>query len=134
MKTVGYLWNDKGLEIVEQNGEMYVLYGWNGEGYFHCWKVLDSQGLDRAEEDLEYTLIPVYEELEEDEYIITRYDVHINQCQEIFLIIERGFYYEKNQGISKSNKRRMEKCYLYRVLQYTIFVVLHGRGFLHDTP
>ena len=78
MKKVGYLWNDKDLEIIEQDGEMYVLYGWNGEAYYNCWKVLDSQGLDRVEEDVEYTLIPVYEEIEEDEYIIVRYEIHIN--------------------------------------------------------
>lgn len=59
MKNIGYLWNDKNIEIVEVDGEMYALYGWNGEAYYNCWKVLDAQGLDRVEEDTEYILKPV---------------------------------------------------------------------------
>lgn len=60
MKFVGYLWNDKNIEIVEVDGEMFALYGWNGEAYCDCWKVLDAQGLDRVEEDTEYILTPIY--------------------------------------------------------------------------
>lgn len=59
MKKVGYLWNDKNIEIVEVGGEMYALNGWNGEKYFNCWKVLDSKGLEIAEEGKEYILKPV---------------------------------------------------------------------------
>ena len=54
MKRVGNLWNDKNIEIVEVNGEMYALSGWNGEKYYHCWKVLDAQGINSVEEDREY--------------------------------------------------------------------------------
>ena len=31
MKEVGYWWNDKSIELVEIDGEVYALYGWNGE-------------------------------------------------------------------------------------------------------
>lgn len=69
MKYVGCLWNNKNIEIVEVDGEMYALYGWNGEAYYHCWKVLDSKGLDRVDEDTEYILTPVVQgvgEVDED--------------------------------------------------------------------
>lgn len=84
MKTVGYLWNNKNLEIIEQNGEMYVLYGWNGEAYYDCWKVLDPQGFDRVDEDTEYILKPVYqgdgalnEDGDYDEYETISYEIYI---------------------------------------------------------
>ena len=84
MKEVGYLWNDKEIKIVEVDGEMYALYGWNGEAYCHCWKVLDSDGLNRVEEEREYILEPVVkgvgtpnEDGEYDEYENVDYKVSI---------------------------------------------------------
>lgn len=58
MKRVGYIWNNRDIEIVEINGEMYTLHGWNGEAYYHCWKVADEKGFDRVDED-EYILTPI---------------------------------------------------------------------------
>lgn len=85
MKIVGRLWNNKDLEIIEQDGEMYVLYGWNGDSYCECWKVLDIQGLDRVEEDTEYTLKPVIQGIGEpdedgcyEEYKTISYEISIN--------------------------------------------------------
>lgn len=86
MKIVGKLLkNDKDLEIVEQNGEMYVLCGWNGESYCNCWKVLDAQGLNTTEEDKKYTLKPVIQgngtqnkDGSYDEYKTIFYEIHIN--------------------------------------------------------
>ncbi len=75
MKIVGRYWNDNTIDIVEIDGEMYALYGWNGEEFYHCWKVLDSKGLDRVEDDREYVLTPVYEQIDEDEYQIVNYIV-----------------------------------------------------------
>lgn len=82
MKKVGNLWNDREIEIVEVDGEMYALYGWNGEAYYHCWKVLDAEGLDRVDEDKEYILRPVSRGIGEpdedgnyDEYEYVDYEV-----------------------------------------------------------
>ena len=36
-----YWWSDDNIEIVEINGNLYALYGWNGEEYNHCWKCAD---------------------------------------------------------------------------------------------
>lgn len=72
MKVVGYLWNDKDIKIVEIDGEMYALDGWNGESYLHCWKVLDEEGLKQAD-NKEYILTPVYDE----NYDVKNYEVVI---------------------------------------------------------
>lgn len=84
MKIVGKLWNDNNLDIIEQDGEMYVLYGWNGEVYLNCWKVLDNQGLDRVDEDTEYTLKPILQGVgtpdldgNYDEYETISYEIYI---------------------------------------------------------
>lgn len=84
MKHVGYMWNDRSIEIVEIDGEMYALYGWNGEAYNHCWKVLDIKGLDKADEDIEYILTPVVQgvgDVDEDgnydSYETINYDISI---------------------------------------------------------
>lgn len=59
-----YWWNDREIEIVEINGELYALDGWNGECYLHCWKCLDQFTADP--EDEEYEIRPIYGEPDED--------------------------------------------------------------------
>ncbi len=83
MKKVGNLWNDREIEIVEVDGEMYALYGWNGEAYYHCWKVLDEEGINRADDDTEYILRPISKGIGEpdedgnyDEYEYVDYEVY----------------------------------------------------------
>ena len=75
MKTVGTLWNDKDIQIVEQDGEMYALYGWNGEAYYECWKVLDEKGLNRVDEDTEYILKPIDVETESGDFETLYYEI-----------------------------------------------------------
>lgn len=60
-------------EIVEINGKRYALYGWNGERYLHCWEV-DEIGF-YVEDGKEYEIMPIYEEIDEDEFEITGYEI-----------------------------------------------------------
>ena len=76
MKTAGYWWNDKSIELVEIDGEVYALYGWNGEEYGNCWKCTGEFLMDASEE--EYTLKPIYEEVAEGEWEIVNYEVSRN--------------------------------------------------------
>ena len=86
MKLVGKYWNDNTKDVVEVDGEMYVLHGWNGEKFYHCWKVLDCNGLDFAENiEKSYILTPVYkgvgepdEEGNYDEFEVVDYIVNAN--------------------------------------------------------
>lgn len=74
MKVVGKYWNDKNLDIVEVNGEYYVINDdWNGEHYFGCWKVLDVNGIEKAD-DNSYILTPKYMK-KEDDFEIVDYEV-----------------------------------------------------------
>lgn len=59
MIVVGSLWNNRDIKIVEVDGELFAVNGWNGESYRDCWKVLDVEGLEQAD-DKEYILTPVY--------------------------------------------------------------------------
>lgn len=58
MKIVGTWLFDKSIELVELQGEVYALAGWDGEKYGACWKctgpgyMYDAPG--------RYTLTPVY--------------------------------------------------------------------------
>lgn len=38
MKHVGYWWNDSNIELIEQGGRVFALYGWNGEAFTNCWE------------------------------------------------------------------------------------------------
>ena len=61
-KNVGNWWNDKGIELVEIDGETFALNGWNGETYLKCWKCLGEDLMDASEE--EYQITPIYEDEE----------------------------------------------------------------------
>jgi hypothetical protein len=53
-------WNDKNINIVEIEGELYALHGWNGEAYIYSWKCADRF---TAIGDEEYEIKPVYDEI-----------------------------------------------------------------------
>lgn len=72
-KTVGRWWNDKSIELVEIDGEVYALYGWNGEEFTKSWKCTGDYYMDASKE--EYTVKPIYEEVDEDEFEIIDYEV-----------------------------------------------------------
>lgn len=57
-KHRGWWFNDSGGEIIEINKRYYVLNGWNGESYGHCWECLTKTKM--ADSETEYTLKPVY--------------------------------------------------------------------------
>lgn len=52
-------WNNNDIEIVEIDGELYALNGWNGEKWVHCWKCIDR--FTAAEEDAAYEIVPIYD-------------------------------------------------------------------------
>lgn len=58
------------------DGEVYALYGWNGEEYGSCWKCTGEFLTEASRE--EYTLKPVYKEVAEDEWEIVNYEVTRN--------------------------------------------------------
>lgn len=58
VKHVGWWMNDPSCEIVGIEGKYYVLNGWNGEKYGHCWECLTKTKM--ADSETEYTLTPVY--------------------------------------------------------------------------
>ena len=52
-------WFESDIDIVNIDGELYALDGWNGEKYLHCWKCLDRYTADP--DDREYEVTPVYD-------------------------------------------------------------------------
>lgn len=73
MKHIGYWWADNNIEMVEINGSVYALYGWNGDRYTKCWKCFGKYYMDASKEI--YELLPVYNCVGEDEYEIVDYIV-----------------------------------------------------------
>jgi DNA-binding Xre family transcriptional regulator len=74
-KNVGSWWNDKSIELVDIEGTVYALNGWNGEKYMNAWKCTGEDYMDASEE--EYIITPVYsdEENEHGVYEIVGYEV-----------------------------------------------------------
>jgi len=52
-------WFESNIDIVEIDGELYALNGWNGEKWVHCWKCFDSH--TQALENKEYEIAPIYD-------------------------------------------------------------------------
>lgn len=59
-KTVGNWWNARDIELIEKNGEIYRLDGWNGYQYNDCWKCGGKYNMDVIEEGI--VIVPVYSE------------------------------------------------------------------------
>ena len=57
-KHCGYWMGNPSCEIIGINGHYYVLNGWNGIEYGHCWECLTKTKM--LDSDKEYTLTPVY--------------------------------------------------------------------------
>lgn len=74
-KTVGTWWNDKSIELVDIEGDVYALNGWNGEKYMNAWKCTGEDYMDASEE--EYVITPVYNDKEDEfgVYEIVGYEV-----------------------------------------------------------
>lgn len=58
-KNVGHWWADKSIGLIEINGKVYALSGWNGEKYLECWECTGEDLMDAGEE--EYILVPNYD-------------------------------------------------------------------------
>lgn len=60
MKMIGTWWNDRNIDLVEVEGRIYALSGWNGECYLKCWECTGEYNMDASKE--EYILSPIYGE------------------------------------------------------------------------
>lgn len=67
---VGTWWNDSSIHLIEKDGNIYALAGWNGESYCNSWKVIED-GLTASEED--YIITPIYKQLGEDDFEVIDY-------------------------------------------------------------
>lgn len=72
-KTVGRWWNSNDIEMIDLEGKVYALHGWNGEAYKKSWECLGEYHMDASEET--YTITPVTEEVAEDEFETIGYEV-----------------------------------------------------------
>lgn len=63
-KTVGNWWADKEIELVEIDGKVYALNGWNGEKYIDCWEAIGEDHAEASEE--KYEITPISEEVDGD--------------------------------------------------------------------
>ena len=39
-------WFESDIDVVEIDGNLYALNGWNGEKWAHCWRCIDFQDAD----------------------------------------------------------------------------------------
>lgn len=72
-KNVGRWWNDKEIELVEIDGKVYALNGWNGEKYLDSWEVAKNDYTDIINDG--FTIKPEYKEVEDGEFEIVGYTV-----------------------------------------------------------
>lgn len=72
-KNVGTWWNNRDIDLVEIEGAVYALHGWNGETYLHSWKCSGEFNTDASEE--EYAITPIFKQIEEDEFEVVGYEV-----------------------------------------------------------
>lgn len=68
-----YWWTGDNIEIVEIEGKLYALYGWNGEKYLHCWECIDKYTAVDSEE--EYEIKPIYVENSDGDFDIVGYEI-----------------------------------------------------------
>ena len=73
MKKMGTWWRNKNIDLVEVEGKIYALYGWNGEKYYNCWIVSGENHTEASKE--KYVLTPIYKEIGDEEYEIYDYIV-----------------------------------------------------------
>lgn len=57
-RHVGYWLRDKAKEIIKLGSRFFVLDGWNGTVYMHCFEALTATKM--AEPNVEYILTPIY--------------------------------------------------------------------------
>lgn len=57
VKNIGTWWNSRNIDLVEVDGKVYALHGWNGEEYRDCWECLGENHMDAGEN---YCLRPIH--------------------------------------------------------------------------
>ncbi|MBP1971563.1 hypothetical protein J2Z83_003714 [Virgibacillus natechei] len=62
-KNVGTWWNDKDIDLVEIDGTVYALHGWNGEKFNNCWICTGEYNMVASEEEFE--IEPIYSDDED---------------------------------------------------------------------
>lgn len=65
MKIIGKWWANKNIDLLEYEGKVYALNGWNGHEYGNCWMCEGEYNLEAGEES--YTITPEIGEYLEDE-------------------------------------------------------------------
>lgn len=75
--VIGKFWNEKSYKIISDGKDFYVLNEneWNGEKWYKCWRVLDLNGYEEAQDKATYTIEPVYKQNDEDDFDIVDYKV-----------------------------------------------------------
>lgn len=58
IEPIGVWHSDRNIDLIELNGAVFALYGWNGEKYTDCWKCSGEYNMTASKES--YTLTPVY--------------------------------------------------------------------------
>lgn len=58
VKIIGKWWNDASIDLVELDGTVYALNGWNGEVFTECWECFGDFFNEAGEKS--YTLQPIY--------------------------------------------------------------------------
>ncbi|HZH58264.1 MAG TPA: hypothetical protein VEY70_01515 [Metabacillus sp.] len=72
-KNVGKWWNDHNVKLIEIDGTVYALHGWNGEEFTDCWECVGDDLMDVGKTGI--MIRPIYEEVEEDEFEIVGYQI-----------------------------------------------------------
>lgn len=71
-REVGKWWNDKSINLVEKDGSVYALNGWNGESYTDSWKCSGKHNMDASTET--YNVKPIYKQVGE-EFELVDYEI-----------------------------------------------------------
>ena len=58
LTPIDHWWNDPSIPIVEIDGRLFALSGWNGRSYRHCWEV-EPHDHRLKTDDREYIITPV---------------------------------------------------------------------------
>lgn len=72
-KYAGRWWQNPNIDMVEIDGAVYALNGWNGEQYTDCWKC--SGAGNREASDERYIITPIYEEIDKNDIKIVGYEI-----------------------------------------------------------
>jgi len=72
-KYAGRWRNNPDIDLVEIDGMVYALNGWNGKQYTDCWKCSGAENTEIPDE--RYVITPVYEEISISDVRIIAYQV-----------------------------------------------------------